>query len=221
VSHALERILAALSSLHVATAYLIVAAGAALENLFPPIPSDTFVIVGGVLADRGVLDGDFVVGVAWAANVLLAGFVYAAARRYGRAMFRTRWGHWLLRPHQLDRLADFYGRYGTSTIFLSRFVPVFRVLVPVFAGISGLGAWRTMVPLALASALWYGILLWLGILASRNIPRLVGWVAGMNRGLLVAALVLAGIAAWWWWRTRHHEDHRDEPGPPPDGREGR
>jgi membrane protein DedA with SNARE-associated domain len=210
VYDALEQILSALSALPVATAYLVVGAGAALENLFPPVPSDTFVIVGGVLADRGVLQGDLVVGVAWAANVLLAGLVYAAARRYGPAIFRTRWGHWLLRPHQLDTLSGFYDRFGTAAIFSSRFVPVFRVLVPVFAGISGLGFWRTMLPLGVASALWYGVLLWLGVLASRNIPRLVGWVEDMNRGLLVAALLVAALAALWWWRTRHRHDESSE-----------
>lgn len=207
---ALERILSAIASLPVATVYLLIGAGAGLENIFPPVPSDTFVIAGGVLADRGVVQGEVVLAVAWVCNVVLAGLVYVAARRYGRAMFRTRWGQWLLRPHQLERLAGFYDRYGTPTIFVCRFIPVFRVLVPVFAGISGIGLWRTLIPLGVASALWYGALLELGILASRNIPRLVGWVHGMNQGLVVAALVVAGLAAWWWWRTRHHHAEHEE-----------
>lgn len=211
VPEALERVLSALASLPVATAYLVIAAGAAAENLFPPVPSDTFVIVGGVLADRGVLDGTLVVVVAWGANVLMAGLVYLAAHRYGRAVFDTRWGRWLLRPHQLERLAGFYDRWGTPTIFVSRFVPVFRVLVPVFAGISGLGFWRTLLPLGAASAMWYAAMLWLGVFASRNVPRLVGWVEGLNRGLLAAAVVAMAAAAWWWWRTRHHaHEHREE-----------
>ncbi|MDP2480893.1 MAG: DedA family protein [Candidatus Palauibacterales bacterium] len=212
MTDALERILSAIASLPIASVYLLIGAGAALENIFPPVPSDTFVIVAGVLADRGVVEGDLVVGVAWVANVVLAGLVYVAARRYGRAVFDTRWGHWLLRPHQLERLSGFYDRYGMPTIFVSRFVPVFRVLVPVFAGISGLGLWRTLLPLGIASALWYGALLELGVLASRNIPRLVVWVQGMNRGLLVAALVAAAAAAWWWWRTRHHHQGPGEDG---------
>lgn len=209
VPEVLERILASLASLPVATAYLVVAGGAAAENVFPPVPSDMFVIVGGVLADRGVLEGRLVVASAWSANVFLAALVYVAARRYGRAVFDTRWGHWLLRPHQLVRLAAFYDRWGTPTIFVSRFVPVFRVLVPVFAGISGLGFWRTMVPLGAASAIWYVAMLALGVLASRNVPRLVGWVEGLNEGLVVAAVVAVAIAAFGWIRTRHHRHDED------------
>lgn len=213
MTDALERILSALASLPVASVYLLIGAGAALENIFPPVPSDTFVIVGGVLADRGLVEGDLVVGVAWVANVVLAGLVYVAARRYGRAVFDTRWGHWLLRPHQLERLSGFYDRYGTTTIFVSRFVPVFRVLVPVFAGISGLGLWRTLLPLGIASGLWYGAMFELGVLASRNIPRLMGWVEGMNRSLLIAAIVAGALVVGWWWRTRHHhEDGRGSGG---------
>lgn len=184
------------------TIYLLVAAGAAVENVFPPVPSDTFVVLGGVLADRGIVTWQIVLAVAWVANFGMGCFVYLMGRRYGRAIFDTAWGQWLLRPHQFERMANFYDQHGTLTVLVSRFFPVFRVLVPAFAGITRIGFWRTAVPLGVASGVWYAVLVWAGVLASRNVPRLVRWFETANTGLLAAALFLFLAVGAWWWRTR-------------------
>lgn len=182
--------------------YVLLAAGAATENVFPPVPSDTFVFLGAVLADQGVLRFDALFFSCWAANVVVALTVYGMARKYGRGIFETRWGRRLLRPHQLEQLSRFYDRYGMVSVLLSRFLPVFRVLVPAFAGISKLGAWRTAVPLTAASGAWYGALLGAGVLASRNLPRIVALLTQVRGGLWIAAALLFGGVLIWWWATR-------------------
>jgi membrane protein DedA with SNARE-associated domain len=205
----LDRLLELVEMVPVETVYLLVGAGAAVENVFPPVPSDTFVVLGGVLADRGFLEWELVLAVAWIANLTLGCFVYLMGRRYGRAIFETRWGRWLLRPHQLQRMAGFYEQYGTLTILVSRFFPVFRVLVPAFAGISRLGFVRTAAPMGIAAAAWYAALVWAGVFASRNVPRLVRWMETANVWLLAGAGVLALALGTWWWRTRRHDGEHD------------
>jgi membrane protein DedA with SNARE-associated domain len=206
----LEAFLGLVNQIPVEVVYLLVGAGAAVENLFPPIPSDMVVVAGGVLADRQVLDGWVVFLVAWVSNLVLALTVYLAARRFGNGIFATRWGHWLLRPAQLRRMSVFYEAYGTITILVSRFFPVFRVLVPAFAGISRLGFWRTSAPLALASAAWYGALVGAGIFASRNVPRIVSALRAVNTTAGVIALVVAALLIWLWWRSRHPPEDAKE-----------
>ena len=211
----LEALLGLISEIPVEVAYLLIAAGAAIENVFPPVPSDVFVLGGAILADRGILRADLVFLVAWTGNIILGLGVYAAARSYGAGLFSTRWGRWLLRPAQLERMAIFYDDYGTLTVLVSRFFPVFRVLVPAFAGVSRLGFWRTAIPLALASAAWYGALLAAGILLSRNLPRLIEALGAVNAtatGIALAVLLLLG---YLWWRTRpgDDEDAADGSGP--------
>jgi membrane protein DedA with SNARE-associated domain len=207
-----EALLGLISQIPVETIYLLIAAGAALENVFPPVPSDLVVIAGAILADRGVLDPGLVFLVAWLGNLGLAIAVYAASRRYGAGLFKTRWGRWLLRPAQLERMALFYSDYGTVTILVSRFFPVFRVLVPAFAGISRLGFWRTAVPVAAASAVWYGVLIALGIVFSRNLPRLLEPLQAMNLTVGLIALAVALLLGLLWWRTRPEdpEEHPEE-----------
>lgn len=203
----LEAFLHLVGGIPVETVYFLVGIGAAVENLFPPVPSDVVVVAGGLLADRGVLDARLVFLVAWVSNLVLALGVYVAARRFGGGIFSTRWGRWLLRPAQLERMSLFYEDYGALTILVSRFFPVFRVLVPAFAGISRLAFWRTALPLALASAAWYAVLVGAGVLASRNIPRIVRALTAVNTTAGLLALLLAVALGWLWARSR-----RDEPG---------
>lgn len=187
--------------------YAIIAVGSALENIFPPVPSDTFVVLGAVLSDRGGLTPVTVLLVAWIANVSGAMFVYGVARRHGPAFFTDGWGRRVLRPHQFDRVSGFYARYGLWAIFFSRFLPVLRVVIPTVAGFAHLGWVRTLIPVAVASLFWYAVVLYLGILASQNVGRVLELLGNTNTGFLLVAGVVAVVIAVWWWRTRHeHED---------------
>jgi membrane protein DedA with SNARE-associated domain len=204
----LEALLGLIASIPVEVAYVIVGVGAAIENIFPPVPSDLAVLAGGILAERGVLSAKIVFFVAWLSNLALALAVYLGAYRFGAGVFSTRWGRWLLRPAQLHRMSEFYEEYGTITVLVSRFFPVFRVLVPAFAGISRLGFWRTALPLMVASAGWYGLLIWAGAFFSRNLPRLLAPLSTVNTTAAIVAGFVGVILGVVWWRTRadHEED---------------
>lgn len=179
--------------------------GALLENLLPPVPADTFVVVGGLLVDRGVAAPVPVFLGIWLANAGGALLVYAFGYRRGRRFFELGAGRHVLSPGQLERIAGFYRRWGVATIFVARFVPGFRAVVPAFAGVSHLSPWAVAPPLVVASGLWYGTLLWLGIRFAGQIPRIEAWLAGVNRGLLWTAVVVAVGVLVWWLRTRGEE----------------
>lgn len=200
-----QRLLDLLTSFPPAGVYAIIAAGSAVENVFPPVPSDTFVVLGGVLADRGGLRPLVVLLLAWLANVAGAMVVYALARRRGPGFFQDGWGRRALRPHQFDRVADFYESYGLWAIFFSRFLPVLRVVIPTFAGFAHLGVFRTLIPVAGASLLWNAVVLYAGIFASRNVGWILELLGSVNAWLLGVALVVFAAILWWWVRTRRPE----------------
>src|SRR5688500_1116834 len=148
--------------------YVVIGVGAAVENVIPPVPADTFVLLGAFLAAHGQANPWVVFLVTWVSNVASAIAVYAVAWRYGSRFFQTRIGTFLLQPHQLEKVGGFYQRFGTPAIFVSRFLPAFRAVVPVFAGISKVPSVPLVVPLMIASGLWYGALVYIGAAAGRN-----------------------------------------------------
>lgn len=185
---------------------LILALAAALENIVPPIPADTVVLFGGFLAARSNSSIWLTFLATWTGNVTGALLVYALGRGYGERFFATRLGALLLQPRQLARLEEFYRRYGIPVIFISRFFPVFRALVPAFAGMSRLPVVPTALSIAAASGLWYGFVVYLGATAGRNWEALRATVETTGRWFAIPAAVLAIWFGWWWWRTRRRED---------------
>lgn len=181
---------------------MVLGGGAALENVVPPIPADTFVLAGAFLAARGAADAWVVFLVTWLANVGSALGVYGLAWRYGESFFDRPIGHMLLRPDQLKRVETFYGRWGVPAIFFSRFLPAFRAVVPVFAGVSKVPVHRVGPPVAIASGLWYGGLVYAGAATGRNLDVIVAFFDGVSTWLMVVAGVLIVAVGVWWWRTR-------------------
>ena len=119
-----------------------------------------------------------------------------------RPFFQAGLGRHLLNPAQLRRLGDFYGRWGLPAIFLARFLPGLRAMVPVFAGVTHQRFLTVAFPVLVASGIWYGTLVWLGAGAGRNLPSILRWISGANRLLLVCAAVACLVGAVWWFRTR-------------------
>ena len=175
----------------------MITALAAVENVFPPVPADTAVALGAFLAGRGVLNAWGVFLLTWGANVSGAAAVYGLGRRYGRGIFAGRLGRKLLSPETLDHIARAYERHGTVGIFLSRLLPVWRAVVPPFAGIAGVPPRRALVPLALASALWYGALTVLVTTLGTNFEDVARTLGHVNRALGVVALVLVVVLVAW------------------------
>ena len=184
--------------------YLGLGAGAALENVVPAVPADTFVVLGGFLSAVGDLHASWVFAFTWVGNVTSALAMVWVGRTHGATFFELGWGRRLLNPHQVERMTVFYGRYGHFATFLCRFLPGLRVVVPVFAGVTRQPFLSVAVPLALASAIWYGALVWAGTLAGHNLDRVMALVSSASHWLMVPALLAAGAASLWWWRTRHH-----------------
>ncbi len=189
--------LAFLESLPPGPLYALIAALAAAENVFPPVPADTAVALGAFLAGRGTLAAWAVFGLTWVANVGSGAAVYLLARRYGRAFFQGRLGRRLLSEQTLARIAREYERHGTYGIFLSRLLPVWRGVVMPFAGVAGVSAPRALIPLVLASGLYYGLLILLIATLSTNWDQVMRVLGHVNVVLGVLAGAVLVVAAVW------------------------
>ncbi|HSG50301.1 MAG TPA: hypothetical protein VLA43_20915, partial [Longimicrobiales bacterium] len=82
-----SQVLALLGTLPTPVIVLVLSAGAFLENVFPPVPADTFVVVGGLLAARGDVPPGWVLAGIWAANAAGALGIYLTGFHYGRSFF--------------------------------------------------------------------------------------------------------------------------------------
>lgn len=185
-----------LSTLPPLAVYVVLGLLAAVENIIPPVPADMAVALGAFLTHRGVTTLPMVFAVTWASNVLGAVGVYFAARRYGRRLFATGPGRRLLAPSAIASMERGYLRFGILGIFVARLLPGIRAVVAPFAGLANLSAARAIIPMAVASALWYGGVSILGATIGAEWERIQGLIIAINRALGavgIGAIVMVGL----------------------------
>lgn len=147
--------------------------------------------LGAFLAHRGVTNPWLVFLVTIVANTASATVIYLAARRLGPRFAASRWGARLLPRRALLVVEGRYVRWGVPAIFLSRMIPGVRAIVPPFAGLIGLPPARALLPIAAASALWYGFVTIAGVALGAEWPRMVALIGNVNRGLAAAGILVA------------------------------
>lgn len=198
----LDRFLDWLVALPTVPAVLVLMALSSLENVFPPVPADVAVVLGAFLARRGGHSAALIGLLCWAANTASSAGLYFYARARGRAWLETGWAARLLPPPAVRSLESAYARHGVLGIFVSRFLPGVRAAVTPFAGVVGLGAWRALLPAAIASAIWYAVLIAIGTAVGANWESARRFVDDLNRVLGIVAALVTLAAVWWLWRRR-------------------
>lgn len=196
----LERFLDWLAHLPTLATYAVLALLSSLENVFPPVPADVAVALGAFLAQRGEVSAPLLGLVCWAANQASAMAVYAWARGAGPQVLEHRLAQMLMPPSAQQALRVAYERHGMLGIFLSRFLPGLRAGVLPFAGLVGLSPLRALVPCALASAIWYALLIVAGSALGLNWPAVRALVESGTQALGLVALVATAALVYWLWR---------------------
>jgi membrane-associated protein len=103
--------------------------------VFPFLPGDSLLFaVGALTAVEGALDFKIAVLTLIAAATLGDTSNYWIGRGLGRRLF-TNAESKIFNPKHLESTQEFYARHGRRTIFLARFLPIFRTYAPFVAGL--------------------------------------------------------------------------------------
>jgi membrane protein DedA with SNARE-associated domain len=192
-----ENFLQNLSGPQVQWFYLILFASCLAENLFPPYPGDTVILLAGYLAGSGhiFVSGGLVCSVAGSLSGALILFALGSSR--GRALFR-RGRFRFLSPERLDQVEAWFTRHGKKVILASRFLPGVRSLVAVTAGIGRVQAGLFALFSLISILIWNGLLLFLGLQLGQNWAAVVRWFR-IYTWVVVIILLLAGTV--WYLKT--------------------
>lgn len=167
----------------------------AMENLFPPIPSELILPLAGFTASLGEMS--IVSAIAWAT----IGSVVGALALYwvGRAFGHDRIAGWaqklpLVDPEDVHNTVAWFNRHGRKAVFFGRMIPIFRSLISIPAGIEKMSqSWFVLLTMA-GSLIWNTVFVLLGFWVGENytvIERYAGW---FQRGVIV--VVAAALIVW-------------------------
>ena len=167
----------------------------ALENLFPPLPSEIILPLAGFTASQG----DFTLwsAIFWTTlgSVLGALAMYGIGALFGRDRLYRVWEHVpLVKTEDLQRTEAWFARHGTKAVFFGRMVPIFRSLISVPAGVERM-ALGTFLGLTLAGSLiWNATWVGAGYLLGEQWHRVEDYV-GTATNVVILLVVL--FVAWF------------------------
>lgn len=180
----------------------------AAENVVPPIPSEVIMGLGGMAVARGHMDLWPLVLIGSAGTTIGNYFWYAVGRRFGYRGLRPfidRWGRWLtLEWEDVEQLTRFFRRRGHWVVFVFRFLPAFRTMVSLPAGMAAMPRTKFFIWTFAGSVIWNFILAQAGvILGSRfsELDRYVGPVA-VGTTVLIVVAYLYRVITWKPRQTR-------------------
>jgi len=174
--------------------YFVVFFGVLLENAGVPVPGETILLAGAVLARLGHLSIVSVVSIAVVGAVLGDNVGFLIGRRGGRRLLE-RHGRLLgLTGARLNQFDAFFARHGAKTVFIARFVTGLRVVGAVLAGASTL-PWGTFLLFNAAGAVaWATTFGAVGYALGYSWETIERWIGHLGLILLVVVAVVAVLA---------------------------
>ncbi len=192
-------------SLHALLAYAAIFLAALLEAVPVAgsfIPGSTVIVALSALVPSGNLKLAPILAAAMTGALIGDGLSYWIGRRAERDVFTT----WPLSkyPAAIAQSEAFFQRYGTFAVFLARFVPPVRAIVPIIAGALGMSPQRFFFAMTPAVLLWAPAMVLPGVLAGSAVEQ---WGAKVEHYALplVGGIIAIGSVGWAiiCWRKRH------------------
>lgn len=172
----------------------------ALESALIPIPSEVTMPVGGLLAAEGRLSFFWVGMVGAFANLAGSWAAYALGRGEGRKLLFKYGKYVLIRPHDIVKADRWFEKYGDSTVFFSRLLPVVRTFISLPAGVAKMPLLRFSA-LTFAGCLpWSFALAYAGLKLGENWEKLLPYFEPVSYA--IAGVLVIAIAFWFVRRTR-------------------
>ncbi|ANB09158.1 hypothetical protein SAM40697_5202 [Streptomyces ambofaciens] len=173
----------------------------ALENLFPPLPSEIILPLTGFAAGQGVIS--LFAALFWTTlgSVVGATLLYCIGALFGRERMYAIWARLpLVKTSDLERTEEWFAKHGTKAVFLGRMVPIFRSLISVPAGLERMPLPTFLTLTAIGSLMWNAVLVMSGYWLGDQWDTVGDYVGVISKGVLV--LVVAALAFYIVIRLR-------------------
>jgi membrane protein DedA with SNARE-associated domain len=171
----------------------------ALENLFPPIPSEVILPLAGFAAARGELS--LLGAIAWTTlgSVVGAIALYAVGAVLGRDRIRAVAARLpLIKLADVDRTEAWFARHGVKAVFLGRMIPIFRSLISIPAGLERMPLGTFLLCTSLGSLIWNTVFILAGYGLGENWTEIQAWVGAYQNGVIV----VCALALLWFVAAR-------------------
>ena len=173
-----------------------------VENIFPPIPSEVILTLGGFMTTTTLMTKFGIIVASTAGSVIGAAILYwigtlldverleKIVQKYGKILRLT-----IKDIHKADAWFD---KYGVWAVFFGRLVPLVRSLISIPAGMSNMKFSLFLLFTTLGTLIWNTVLVSVGAAVGENWDEIVGYM-DIYSNIVYAILAVVGIAFLVWY----------------------
>lgn len=185
----------------------------AIENVFPPIPSEVILTFGGFMTTYTSLNTWLVALFATVGSVVGALVLYGVGRILKperlEKLLSGKLGRILrLKPEDVDKADKWFRRKGKATVFFCRFIPIVRSLISIPAGMSKMNMGIFLLLTTVGTSIWNIVLVMLGAFAGASWEKIAGYfdIYGKIALIVIAAAFLIFIFLFYKSRKKKSEE---------------
>ena len=179
----------------------------AVENIFPPIPSEVILTLGGFLVSGTKLTLIGVILASTLGSIIGAIILFSISRNLTlprlEKLLETKLFKLLgFKKDDAQKAIDWFDKHGISAIFYGRCIPVVRSLISIPAGIAHVGWTKFLVLTTLGSLVWNSVLVGLGHYMGKNWQVVVRIFDDYTIVIIILLLILFIYFGIKWYKTR-------------------
>ena len=145
----------------------------AIENIFPPIPSEVILLFGGFMTTYSKLNIVLMIIFATLGSLIGAIVLYYVGKILNKERLKKivsgKIGKILrLKNSDIDKADQWFDTKGNKTVFFCRFVPIVRSLISIPAGMSEMPMGKFLLYTTVGSLIWNTVLIILGAIVGEN-----------------------------------------------------
>lgn len=179
----------------------------AIENIFPPIPSEVILTFGGFMTTYSSMK---VLGVIIFSTI---GSVAGALVLYGIGRLLTKErlekildgkiGHILgFKKEDVRKSEEWFIKRGNLTVFFCRFIPIIRSLISIPAGMTKMKLGIFLILTTIGTAIWNTVLVFLGVAFGASWDKIAGYINSYSHITLIVICIVFVICAILFYKNR-------------------
>lgn len=173
-----------------------------LENVFPPIPSEVILTVGGFMTTTTEMTIPGVILASTAGSVLGAVVLYGVGLLLDVERLEKiidKYGNWLrVKKEDIHKADAWFDRFGIWTVFFGRLVPLLRSLISIPAGMSNMKFWLFISFTTIGTLLWNTVLVFIGEAVGDNREQIMRQLE-LYSNVVYVLIGIGAIAVVWYY----------------------
>jgi len=176
----------------------------AIENIFPPIPSEVILTFGGYMTTYTKLNVPLVILFSTLGSLVGAIALYYIGKILNKErlikIVNGKIGKVLcLKKDDIEKADKWFDNKGEKCVFFCRFVPIVRSLISIPAGMSEMNLPKFLIYTTIGSLIWNSVLVILGSVVGENWTSIVNiFDTYSNIALILLIFLFIAFVIWFY-----------------------